>query len=146
MLRRTERMQHAVVVLKRRFVHMLIGRRYHIGWRSGDDAEHLILPCRLCDQRHIVGTGIVIFILKPVRIVKMRILAAQFRRLLIHHGDKVLHGAADVLRHRICTLIRGFEHDRVKTLLQSHLLSDITGDTGPLCLVYRVTGKSDRIT
>ena len=122
---------------------MLVRRRNGVACRPGNNPERLILVCRFGNQCHIVRCRVMVLIEQTVRIGKMCVGAAELRRLFVHHIHKMLHGTADMLRHRIRTLICRVQHNRIQALLHRHLLSVIAVDSGALGIVDRIIGKCD---
>ena len=68
----------------------------HIASRADDFSKRRILPGRARDQRHIIGTCIMIVAVKPVRIGKMRIHTSDLRSPCIHHICKSTDASADI--------------------------------------------------
>lgn len=114
--------------------------------RTCDLAEHWILKSRFRDQRHIPGSDIVLIIVKAVGIHKMRPLAADLFRFLIHQVCKFFDTAACMLRYTIAGFICGFQHDTVQNVHERDLLAGLDADVSAsrLDAVYGMSGEFDR--
>ena len=97
--------EHLMILLEHTLFIDKIGRWNPIFICVRDLPEFLILKCRRCNERHIPCRNIVILIVKPVRICKMRIGASKLLCLLIHHADKIIISISNGVRNRICNLI-----------------------------------------
>ena len=79
------------------------------------------------DQRHIPCTCIVIRIMKPACIHKIRISAAQLLAAKIHLLDKPViimpRILSDIISHRVCRLVRRRQKSRIQRLFQRDLVS-----------------------
>ena len=102
--------------------------------RTCDLAEHWILKSRFRDQRHVPGSDIVLIIVKAVGIHKMRPLAADLFRFLIHQVCKFFDTAACMLRYTIAGFICGFQHDTVQNVHERDLLAGLDADVSAACL------------
>ena len=72
-------------------------------------AQRLILKRRLCNQRHIPGSRIVIRIIQSIRIDKMRIGTSKGSRLLIHQIGKAADASGHMLGQAISHFIGRFQ-------------------------------------
>ena len=95
----------------------------HIASRADDFSKRRILPGRARDQRHIIGTCIMIVAVKPVRIGKMRIHTSDLRSPCIHHICKSTDASADILCHTIRNVICRCQHNPICRIPQGYRLS-----------------------
>ena len=87
---------------------IFLGRRQVIGQGGGNCAHRTVLKSSLGDQRHVIGRGIVVIVVEPVGIGKMRVGAAQGRGPGVHHIRKLGVAARHVLRQSVAHLVGGF--------------------------------------
>ena len=78
----------------------------------------------LSNQCHIVGTGIMFFVVQTMRIDKVGVDAAKLFCLVIHHLHKIVHRSADVLCDHICRIVCRCQHDRIQGRTDCDLLPD----------------------
>ena len=126
--------QHLVMMGHGNQVRLIRGRLYFIKGGSGNRAENVVLQRFSGNQRHIVGTGHMVFIRKAVRIRKMSILTAKLLRSLVHHVRKVFNGSSHMNRKRICRIVGGGQHDGVQAVFHRQLFSLVKSDMGTFIL------------
>ena len=82
---------------------------FHIGETVGagtaDFYKGWVLNGRLGDSCHVVGGGVVVFVVESAGIGEMASGAAQAGGPLVHQVRKCLAGAADVLRQGVGALV-----------------------------------------
>ena len=95
-----------------------------MGHRGADLQELFILERRAGDLCHIIGRHILGISVETRRILKMTLIAAQLRQLLVHH----IHKRRDTSRHMLCQGVGRLIHRRkkkgVQAVLHRHCIAD----------------------
>ena len=107
-------LDHLVVIIPVALLIHLVGLRTGIIGCSGNLLEGRMLQGRLRDQCHISRTGIMLFVLKSMRIRKMRVDTAKLRCFRIHQIRKATDTAADCFRNTVCNIVCRFQHQSVE--------------------------------
>ena len=123
---------------------MLVSWRDGIGLRPSYNPEILIFISLTANQRHVIGTGVMVFIRQSVCIIKMSVSTAKSFHFIVHHINE---GAvisplfpANILCDLIGTFVGRGKHNSIQALLYGHLLAYISPDVGgiTLILVYSI--------
>ena len=132
--------QPEVVRLRRRRLEV-------ISARIADDLADLIGKKRLPYKTEVIGAGVMIVVIKAVRVGKVRINAAKRRSLFIHQIGEGLHGPCGFFRKRVGALVRGTDQRRVQALLHRNCLADIHSSIGAVRGngFHSRLGKGDRV-
>ena len=124
------RLQHPVMIRKEPGLLMHVGR-FDLFLHSGHkNPEIRIRICRLGDQRHIMGSGIMVIIRKTARIGKMRTGAAQILCFLIHHIRKCGNRSGHMLRESVGRIIGRLQHQGIKGLPDRELFARLKSGIG----------------
>ena len=107
-------LDHLVVIVPVALLIHLVGLRAGIIGCSGNLLEGRMLQGRLRDQCHISRTGIMLFVLKSMRIRKMRVDTAKLRCFRVHQIRKTTDAAADCFRNTVCNIVCRFQHQSVE--------------------------------
>ena len=99
----------------------------------------------LCYRHQVARGGVVVRVVEPVDIRKVRILAAESRRLVVHHLDKALDRAADVHRKNIRRIVAASHKQAVEQILYAHLLARLKPDYRASCAVEQVDSLVARL-
>ena len=88
-----------------------IGRRNLINLGSDELAVKRIVPGCLGNFHHIIGSGVMLLIVKTVGIVKVCVVAAKLFGALVHQLYEFLHRSADFLSQGQSHFIGRFQHE-----------------------------------
>ena len=98
--------KHLVVLLKYSFLINKVCRWNPVFVCVRDLPEFLMLKCCRCNERHISGRNIMLFVVKSMWVCKMCIRTSQLLCLLVHHTDKIIIPISHCVCNRIGNFIR----------------------------------------
>ena len=91
---------------------------------------------RVHHQIYVIHGGIVVFVLKSIRIGKMRLRHSQLLRSGVHHLHKFVHRTADCSCNGHGGVIGGIDYQEVKKLIQRHRVPRL--QIGDLRVLFQV--------
>ena len=84
-------------------------------------------------------------VVESMDIRKVRILAAESRRLVIHHLDKAFDRSADMHREDIRRVVAASHKQAIEQILYTHLLARLKPDYRASCAVEQVDSLVARL-
>ena len=101
---------------------VVIGGGHLKGLRGDDVPEGLVFHGILRQQGHVIGSGIVVFIMEAVGVDKVGVHHADLRGLFIHQVGKFLLAARQIDGQRAGGVVAGYHHGAVKQVDNADLL------------------------
>ena len=122
--------QHLMLSVKIAYFCLFIGRRNLIICFAHHGTVFLMLQQFFCNESHIAGCRIMIFVMETIGIEEVGIFTAQFFCPLCHVFGKGFRGAVHVFRYTIGGFIGRTQDDGPQHLFQSQGFAFLNGDMG----------------